>query len=317
MNMLLGKLKEKISDKYLQKIVRMKKNESLKNGHVYKDHPKVTFIAHFFNNRDNIKSVIESLRLFPEGEIIVIDDGSVDGSYKELLKQLNRPNDFFLRCNDIHEVRAYDRALGMAKGDIVCLLQDDDKLPLTKSWVENALVLFSKFPEFIILGGRNGLDIMLPDQVKPGMIYKYQRIGNICGCPGVNKYRIFDRPAFKERDLNIPFMFVSFINRAPMFLRKKEFLDLGGINQEFAPFQCDDVDACIRAWLAGYKVGFYQSSFHIGAYTGGMRKFRSREEFVLQADANWKKIYDKYALQISSGYLQKLIDEANILNKPI
>ena len=44
-----------------------------------------------------------------------------------------------------------------------------------------------------------------------------------------------------------PFDFVETVNRAPMFLRRAALKELGGIDLAFAPFQCDDVDICLKA----------------------------------------------------------------------
>ncbi|MEQ9358328.1 glycosyltransferase [Coleofasciculus chthonoplastes] len=80
----------------------------------YNSEPNVSIIIQFFNKRQNIKQIIESLRLTTAEEIIVIDDGSIDNSYKEWLKYLNRLNEFLLHCNDLFEVRTYDIAIRMA-----------------------------------------------------------------------------------------------------------------------------------------------------------------------------------------------------------
>lgn len=276
----------------------------------YIEHPQVSIILQFFNKRQNIPEIISALRKTKVEELIVIDDGSIDGSFQDWLKHLNRPNDFLLRCNDIFEVRTYDRAIRMAKGEYICLLQDDDIPPANNNWIEQAIALFESFPKLLMLGGRNGLDLLIPDPVKPGEEPEYKRFGNLAGCPGVNKYKVYDAPFYQEVQHQIPFMFTTVVNRAPTFIRRALFLELGGINQEFAPFQCDDADASIRAWLAGYQVGLYHCDFQRDVGTGGMRLF-NQEKISVQAAKNWGKIYTKYADLIADGSLQKRVDEAN------
>jgi len=292
----------------LQKRISESRESSKKNS--YKENPKLSLILQFFNKRQNIKSIIEALRLTTAEEIIIIDDGSRDGSYEDWIKYLERPNDFLLRCNDLFEVRTYDRAISMARGEFICLLQDDDIPPRNNTWIEQALTLFDSLPDLLILGGRSAVDFLMPDPVDPNKPSEYERIGDIGGCPGVNKHRIYDTPLYREPTSGIPFMFATSANRAPTIIKRKPFLELGGINQEYAPFQFDDDDACVRAWLAGYQVGLYACPFVRDVGTGGMRLFNSNR-VPEQAAINAKKFYDAYSKHIVNGYLQKLVDSAN------
>jgi GT2 family glycosyltransferase len=276
----------------------------------YNEKPKVSAIVQFFNKRQNISSLINALRLAPIDEIIVIDDGSSDGSYKDWIEHLTQPNDFLIRSNDLYEVRTYSRAIDLARGEYIILLQDDDIPPASPAWVEEAISLFETFPKLLILGGRLALDLLTPDIVNPGGDSVYKEEGDIAGTPGVNKYRIIKKPKFLTSEANLPFMFAEYVNRAPMFLRRKEVLDLGGISQEFAPFQCDDADICIRAWLSGYQVGFYNSDFVRDIGVGGMRLF-NKEAVPKQAMKNWQLIYSKYSDVIKSKTLNALVAESN------
>lgn len=280
--------------------------------YAYIEQPRLSMILQFFNKRQNIKKIIERLRLTTAEEIIIIDDGSIDGSYEDWMKYLDRPNDFLLHCNDLFEVRTYDRAMRMARGEFVCLLQDDDILPANNIWVEQALTLFNLFPDLIMLGGRNGIDIMMPAPADPDSEPEYRQIGDLVECPGLHKLRIFGAPRYREPSSGIPFMFTMAVNRAPTFLRRSEFLQIGGINQKYAPFQFDDDEAGIRAWLAGYKVGFYSCPFVRGFDVGGMSLFNS-DKIKAQSFINAKQLYADYSEYIANGHLQNLVDTANSL----
>ncbi|MBC6479847.1 MAG: glycosyltransferase [Hormoscilla sp. GM7CHS1pb] len=266
----------------------------------------------FFNKRHNINKLIERLRLTNAEEIIIIDDGSIDDSYQDWLKYLDRPNDFLLHCNDLFEVRTYDRAIRMARGEFVCLLQDDDILPANNIWVEQALTLFNLFPALIMLGGRDGIDIMMPEPADSQSLQEYRQIGDLVECPGLHKFRVYGEPRYQEPSSGIPFMFTMTVNRAPTFLRRSDFLQIGGINQKYAPCIFDDDEASIRAWLAGYKVGFYSCPFVRGFDIGGLTLF-NREKVKEQAFINAKQLYADYSDYIANGYLQNLVDTANSL----
>src|SRR5262249_14575211 len=117
------------------------------------DHPSLSLILLSFNHRQNIVPILERLRRIPPDELIVCDDGSVDGSEQVWLRRLTQPNDFVVRSNDLHEIRAYNRAVDLARGDIVCVLQDDDIPPEDGTWVAQALGLFERHERLGILGG--------------------------------------------------------------------------------------------------------------------------------------------------------------------
>ena len=134
----------------------------------YRDSPLVTAIVQVFNKRRHIRKLIRRLQSLPIDELIVIDDGSIDGTWREALPLLNRKNDFLLRSNDLFEVRTYDRALSMARGQYAVLLQDDDLPPADPKWITNALMIFEQYPKLLILGGRTGLTILPTDPTAPG-----------------------------------------------------------------------------------------------------------------------------------------------------
>jgi len=114
--------------------VKAKKLELRKLGS-YKDNPKLSIIVLSFNHKQNIKLIIERLRMTVADEIIVCEDGSIDGSLEEWLKYLEYPNDFLIRSNDLHEIRVYDRGINLARGEYVCVIQDDDIPPDNNNWV--------------------------------------------------------------------------------------------------------------------------------------------------------------------------------------
>jgi glycosyltransferase involved in cell wall biosynthesis len=273
----------------------------------YCDKPKLTLVLEFFNKRRNVRKLVEAFRASKAEEIIVLEDGSVDGSISLWAKYLNRPNEFVLRANDLFEIRMYARALAMARGEYVCLLQDDDIPPVDSHWVDQALQILDANPDILMLGGRDGLDLLMPDATELGVDPTYKVDEDIAGCPGVNKYRILARPE-ADTDATL-FSYAMVVNRAPTFLRRKEFLEIGGIDESYAPFQCDDVDASLRTWLNGYKVAHYWADFSRNIGMGGIRLFNA-SKLTEQAAKNWREIYARYGDKISSGELQALVNEA-------
>lgn len=262
----------------------------------YNEHPRVTAVLQLFNKRQNVAAILAALHSSPIEEIIVIDDGSSDGALEILPGLLHGKNHFIIRSNDLFEIRTYSRALDFARGEIVALLQDDDIPPMGGAWIQVAIDLFDQYPKMAVLGGRDGLELRLKDSSDPA------------DSPHQVTYS-----AVNQRDgerIDIPFRFVDVVNRAPMLLRRRAVQQLGGIDNAFAPFQCDDVDLCLRTWKAGLQVGLYSTGFLRDVGMGGMRLFNPGTVPV-QARKNWKIIYDRYHADIANGVFTDLVAEAH------
>ena len=65
------------------------------------------------------------------------------------------------------------------------------------------------------------------------------------------------------------------------------------IDFSFAPFQFDDIELCLRAWLEGYQVGWYQTEFS-SLSAGGMRIWNNAFT-AEQCRKNIQRLYELYA----------------------
>src|SRR4029450_468265 len=114
------------------------------------DRPRLAFIVHSFNRISNIDQLIGGLRNYGDHELIVCEDGSVDGSREKWSSLLDQPNDFLIHSNDLHEIRVLDRAIDFARAEVVCVVQDDDELPRTTAWLHDTLHRFARHPRLAI-----------------------------------------------------------------------------------------------------------------------------------------------------------------------
>ena len=164
-------------------------------------------------------------------ELIVCEDGSLDGSRESWASYLDPPNDFLIHSNDLHEIRILDRAIRFARAEIVCLVQDDDLIPPDTAWLERALLSFSDNPRLAILGGFMGFESFDPDPAKAKRIW------------GADEFR-----------------FVHHVNVGPYFIRRQSYEALGGWDYSFSevgePGICFDNELCLRAWMNDYQVGY-------------------------------------------------------------
>ena len=247
----------------------------------YDDRPEVTIIIQSHNKSAQVAHVVRKLRARPALEIIVIDDGSSVHHTRRLAGLIAEggANEFLVRSNDLYENIMYDRTIRLANGRYIALLQDDDDFD-GLGWIDEAVACFGQHPRLAILGGRGGMDVFLTDHTVK------------------NTAR---RPAKA-------FEFVPAVNRAPMWLNAQLYREkLKHIDRRLAPFQYDDYELCLRAWLCGLQVGWYDARFR-SLSAGGMRLYNNR--FIRQQyQRNSQLLYDLYHERMEE--INRLVAQAN------
>lgn len=248
-------------------VTQQKKDHASWVAKGYRKAPKVTFILQSHDKSLQICHVLPKLRKYEDAEIIVIDDGSKLEHTERLVAELTGANEFLLRANDLFENVTYDKAIRLANGRYIALMQDDDDFDGI-GWVEEAVRLFEDHPKMAILGGKGGLDIAFEDD-------RQWAHGGASMTAG-------------------SFAFVTAVNRAPMWIHRELFMQhLHHIDFRFAPFQFDDYELCARAWLSGLQVGWYDAGFR-SLTAGGMRLWNNAFTKE-QSERNGKLLYQLYA----------------------
>ncbi len=257
--------------------VQQKKNHASWEAKGYRNEPAVSFIIQSHNKSLQICHILPKLRQFKDAEIIVIDDGSSMEHTKRLTEALTGANEFMLRANDLFENVTYDKAIRLANGKYLALMQDDDDFE-DVSWVTEAVALFERHPKMVILGGKWALNVKFHPEQEKG-----------CGT--------------KREMSDAKFRFVDAVNRAPMWIRKDLYEQhLHHIDFRFAPFQYDDDEICLRSWQLGLQVGWYDAKFQ-SLTAGGMRLWNS--EFTKeQMERNGKLLYQLYADKMNNIAIQ-------------
>ena len=213
------------------------------------DSPALAMIVLSFNHEGNIAKIFERLHPVAD-ELIVCEDGSLDSSLETWRKLLTGRNDFLLRSNDLHEIRAFNRAISYSRASFVCLMQDDDIPPESDEWVCHAMSLFDADPRLAVLGGFHG--ILLDAEGKETGVYG-------CRDGKWSDRGVKDIPTMTAT--GIPFMHVAGVTTSPTFIRRRAFIELLGFDLDFgaagesAPFFVPEL--CLRAWMNDWHIGLY------------------------------------------------------------
>ena len=246
----------------------------------------ITLVIPTYNNLKHIKNAYTSIRKwYPTLELVMLDDGSSDGTYEWLQSIQSKDENVILYQSEerVGHTILYDLGIEKAKNEIVGILHAD--MIVTKNYLENLLKHLDK-----------------------GKVVCATRIEPPLHPPGNEK--IIQNFGLDFDDLNIP-AFEEFVKKtqsknegvttkgmfAPWILYKEDFQRIGGHDPLFAPFPYEDSDIFQRWILAGYELIQSRDSF---VYHLTCRGHRWNEQ--IQKDDDYYKVASKKAAR---NYLRK------------
>jgi GT2 family glycosyltransferase len=198
----------------------------------------VSFIIPLFNCLEHTQECLRTLQAsLPAGlahEIILVDDGSTDGS-REWLATLTTPFRVILNERNLGYAAANNRGATIARGDLLCLLNNDLILPA--GWLEPILAVQRRLSA-------------------PGLVGNIQRNASTGLIDHTGIY--FDRKGKPAHDTFFPFPTafhpgyrpVPAVTGACALISAALWRELGGFDEGFINGG-EDVDLCLRACAAG------------------------------------------------------------------
>lgn len=228
----------------------------------------VSIITVNWNGSRHLKELLPSLLEQEAGEIIVVDNGSVDDSvsflernYPQVRILKNKINQGFAQPNNL--------AAAQARGQILAFINNDMKAD--PNWLRKGL---SGLAEFDCLASRilswDGKRIDFNGSSLQYLGYALQ----------VDTGELLSSVTGRGGEILFPC-------GGAMFIRKKLFLDSGGFDPDFFAIY-EDVDLGWRLWLSGYRVGLEPESvvYHKGHATFATQD-NSRMRYLMHRNALW------------------------------
>jgi len=238
---------------------------------------QVSFVIPLFNclplTQAMVASLLPSLPAGVDPEIILVDDGSTDGT-REWLATLRAPFRIVLNERNLGYAAANNRGAGLARGELLALLNND--LLLSPGWLEPMLAAHRALGPRAGLIGNVQLNIATGDVDHAGMFL------NVKGkmehlrtrpCP-VRTYFQPVRPSFA-------------VTGACVLLDRSLWTQLGGFDEGYVNGS-EDVDLCFRATAASRVNAVALRSVvchHVSASVG--RKARD-EENTFRFTRRWR-----------------------------
>ena len=222
---------------------------------------KNTVILTVHNKEKTIGKILEKLIIntsFNTIKLIIILDGCTDQT-ADVIKQFfifhkTRIDVEIIFTDDIWETRANNIGLRKVQTEFATIVQDD-MLIMQYNWDKKLLENFNKYQIFAV-SGRAAHNFILHNNNFEiievfGREYPFSNsdiFGKIVG-----KLMAIFKPYWLYKYLNLSASRLV-VNRGPLIMEMSKLKQLNFFDEEFAPFELDDVDLCCRAFK---KFGLY------------------------------------------------------------
>ncbi len=226
----------------------------------------------------NLPSVFKALaHSYLDFEVIVIDDCSDDDSvtfvrqkYPEIKIVVNDRNQgFSISCN---------KGIAVSEKDLIFLLNTD--IELSNDYFKGQFKYFEEQDTFGVMSKIIGVDGEVQDTA-----------------------RYITRSGFKIKANNFYYVTdpdfwtpTAYLSGANALIDTKKLKEIGGFNEIFSPFYCEDFELGIRAWRLGWKCYYHPHSICIHDHSSTTKNYRTK---------NWvKAIFFRNRLIVHAIHLQ-------------
>ncbi len=235
---------------------------------------KISIIILSWNTKSLLRQCLESIvSQTPTTEIIVVDNGSTDGSVEEIKKlKLKTQNDnskfkIILNKENLGYGEANNQGMRIATGDYFLLLNSDTIIK------DNAPLKMAQFLEDHPKVGVVGCQLLNPDGSSQPSAGPFPNLGVVFVMLFLEHwFGHLVRNSFKTTRE------VDWVMGAALMVRREVFEKVGPMDEGIFMYM-DEVEWCYRIKKAGFKVMFYPGA-QIVHYFGGSSKTGRREPIL-------------------------------------
>ena len=230
-----------------------------------------------FNLREYMQGLLESIRRYTtEGtyEIIVVDNGSQDGSVEWLKSQsdvrliANRENVGFPKgCN---------QGLAIAQGDELLLLNND--VVVTQNWLDNLRQALYSAPKVGAVGpvtnNSSNMQAISVPYSNENTQYDMEQMQEFAV-----SYNISDSAKWQKWMKLVGFC---------LLFRREVYEKIGDMDEAYSPGNYEDDDYCLRIRKAGYEILLCRDTFvhHFGSKTFNITKDEEKIKYERYIEKN-------------------------------
>ena len=198
----------------------------------------ISFVIPSYNNLRHLKNVYASVKKHaPEAEVVLLDDGSNDGTWEWIQQQ----DCIKYRSEErVGHTILYDKGIELATNDIVGILHAD--MILGPNYTQNLLKHLK--PGKVVCATR--IEPPLHPEGREKIIKDFGLDFDSLNISEFESYCLQAQNEFKDQTTRGMF--------APWILYKNDFQSIGGHDPLFAPFPYEDSDIFQRWILAGYEL---------------------------------------------------------------
>jgi glycosyltransferase involved in cell wall biosynthesis len=265
-----------------------------------KGQPLVSIIIPFRDQTEYLQKCINSIIIkstYTNYEIIAINNNSTEKSTFSTIKKLAK-QDFRIKFFDYNKPFNYSAINNFAvskfaTGEHIVLMNNDIEI-ITKNWIEE-LLMYSQRENTACIGAK----LYFPDNT-------IQHAGVILGLGqyASHAHRFFpkDSQGYANRLINVHNL--SAVTAALMMIKRKLYLSIGGLDEEYFKIAYNDVDFCLKLLKKGYLNVFnpYCEAYHHESISRGnddqdpekIQRFEEEKRNLLDIHGKFIKIGDPY-----------------------
>ena len=237
----------------------------------------ISFIITNFNTKKYTEWCYNSIRknLGYIHEIVMLDDGSDDGTWELLQELKSKDPNMIIHKNDtnIGIAYSYNKMVELSTNDIVCMLHSDMYVP-------------PKFDE-IMLKYMEDYDFITPLRVEPDVGYP-ESIDKFLIDFGTTSEEFEEDNFIKWHESNVTKNNGRTEQRMffPWMIKKNIYQEIGGNDELFLKYMVDDDDFYLRLKMNGIK---YCQLFETAVYHMPSKSVRMREDGEIDIDKQYNK----------------------------